>query len=71
MGKENTCTVLIRLFLYFLMLILITSILVWGLVQLPLNGGLMFIAMILISRCVLLGIEKIVVSVLGKSEVVE
>ncbi len=71
MRKENTCTVLIRLFLYFLMLILITSILVWGLVQLPLNGGLMFIAMILISRCVLLGIEKIVVSVLGKSEVAE
>ena len=71
MRKENTCTVLIRLFLYFLMLILITSILVWGLVQSHLNGGLIFIAMILISRCVLLGIEKIVAIVLGKSEVAE
>ena len=70
MGKENTCTVLIGLFLW-LLLILITSILVWGLVQFHLNGGLIFIAMILISRCVLLGIEKIVAIVLGKSEVVE
>ena len=71
MRKENTCTVLIRLFLYFLMLILSPLILIWWLVELQLNGGIVFIALVLMSRFILLGIEKIVVSVLGKSEVAE
>ncbi len=67
MRKENTCTVLIRLFLYFLMLILSPLILIWWLVELQLNGGIVFIALVLMSRFILLGIDKIL-SIINKKD---
>ena len=59
MRKENTGTVLIRFLLCFLMLFIMTLILVWGVVHLPHAVGSMAIALMLISRFMLLGIDKI------------
>ena len=70
-GKmKNNYPVLIRDCLYstvfMLMLLAIPLSIIWGFVQLHLNGGIIFTTSALLSVCVVIGIEKIVKHMITK-----